>query len=505
MKIADCLPLMTQMYLARTVDGILKDEVPRGDEERLREQIRQNQDELADPSRVVDVLRLEQMDRGQRILTEAVLSTLLTKPEMACGEDGLFESVRAYEKQIIDEAASPTAFAFSNEQSLDIYETVLGVALEDDRVSTDEFALLEKLRGKLGVSRHEHRLLEAKLKKFPKPGNVVHTPAELKETLKTLQLKGIVLFCNRAEGGAVFVLPEETAPAVKKVLGFEMRPEAQLLLHDTLSNTQLHRALQAQGLPVSGSKAERSERLLNAGCKPSEILGAFKNEELAEICKKLPGVNVSGAKADRIARIVEHFDRLVSREPEPPGDPRAVFYQYFEEFAARDNQNLYQRKLIKHDRDMESGFEEGTRYLFEKKLGFPLIEMNGTEHADGGVAFPNGELLLWDNKGKEGVYTFPKAHADQFKRYIRESVKRVNVFLVVVPKFAREARLQAMKLKHDSGKDTDVAVIGAEDLKWVAENWPKYSKTGKFSLEVFNTTELLDRAVLEERMNVLLT
>jgi hypothetical protein len=34
MKIADCLPLMTQMYLARTVEGILTDEVPRNDDDR---------------------------------------------------------------------------------------------------------------------------------------------------------------------------------------------------------------------------------------------------------------------------------------------------------------------------------------------------------------------------------------------------------------------------------------------------------------------------------------
>jgi hypothetical protein len=195
---------------------------------------------------------------------------------------------------------------------------------------------------------------------------------------------------------------------------------------------------------------------------------------------------------------------LVTKEPELSDDPRAVFYQYFEEFASRDNQNLYQRKLIRHDRDMESGFEEGTRYLFEVKLGLDLIEMAGSEHADGGVKFSNDEVLLWDNKGKEAVYTFPKSHFDQFKRYIRESVVRVNVFLVIIPSYDQSTRLQAMKLKHDSGTDTDVAIISAEDLKWLAENWPKHAPSGKFSLEIFNMTGLLDRAALEERVSVLL-
>ncbi|RKZ65911.1 MAG: hypothetical protein DRQ48_11215 [Gammaproteobacteria bacterium] len=504
MKIADCLPFMTQMFLSRTVDGILKVDVPRGDEERLREQIRQNEKELADPSRVKEALGVETLDRAQRILMEGVLTSLLLAPDMSSGEDGLYERVRGFEQSVVKEGTAEDAFAFSDPHSIDIYSEILAVALEDDAISLDEFRLLERLRTKLGVSRHEHRLLAARLGKFPKPGNELHSLAEFREALKQLQTMGVVLYCNRAEGGARVVLPEEIAPAVKSVLGFELSPEAQMIFLDNLTTGQLRHTLQANGLPLSGSKSDRSERLVKACVKPSEILNVLKNEELGDLCRKLPGVSVSGSKPDRVSRIISHFDSLVTKEPEVSDDPRAIFYQYFEEFAARDNQNLYQRKLIRHDRDMESGFEEGTRYLFEEKLGLELIEMPGSEHADGGVRFPNEELLLWDNKGKEDVYTFPKSHFDQFKRYIRESAVRVNVFLVVVPSYESSTRIQAMKLKHDSGTDTDIAVISAEDLKWLAENWPKHAPTGKFSLEIFNMTGLLTRATLEERVSVLL-
>jgi len=37
-----------------------------------------------------------------------------------------------------------------------------------------------------------------------------------------------------------------------------------------------------------------------------------------------------------------------------------------------------------------------------------------------------------------------------------------------------------------------------------AEKWRKFASKGEFSLEVFNTTGLLDRASLDERMAVLL-
>lgn len=503
MKIADCLPLMTQMYLSRTVDSILKDEVPRGDEERLREQIRQNAKEFADPDRVGEALREETLVRAQRILMEAMLKSLLVAPNMACDEDALFDKVRSYEQEVISVANAPDAFAFSDDHSIDVYSEVLDVALDDDDISVEEHHLLTRLRRKLGVSRREHRLLEGRLGKFPKPGGELHSHAEFRDALKRLQTAGILLYCNHAEGGPKVALPEELAKPVKEFLGFEMSPEAQKLLHDELTNEQLYRALQEEGLPVSGSKGQRSERLLKAGVKPSEVLSGLQNEELREICRKLPGVNVSGSKQERVDRIIDYFDSLTTKEPEPSDDPRAVYYQYFEEFAGRDNKNLYQRKLIKHDRDMEAGFEKGTRYLFEEKLGLDLVEMAGTEHADGCVAFPSGEILLWDNKGKESVYTFPKSHLDQFKRYIRESPVRVNAFLVIVPNYDSSARLQAMKLKHESTTDTDVALISAEDLKWLAENWSERARGGSFSLEVFNFTGILDRATLEERVDVL--
>jgi len=504
MKIADCLPFMTQMYLSRTVDAILKDDVPRGDEERLREQVRQNAKELADPKRIQEVLREETVLRAQRILTEAILSSLLLSPDMACTEEGLFEKVREFEEEVIAAAEEPDAFAFSDEHSIDIYSEVLDVALADDDITGDEHRLLQKLRRKLSVSRREHQLLEAKLGKFPKPGGSLHTMTEFRDTLKRLQGAGIVLYCNRAEGGARAVLPEELAPAVKRFLGFEMSPEAQALLQDELSGNQLYRVLQDHGLPVSGSKSDRSERLLKAGVKPSEVLGVLQNEELRDLCRKLPGVNISGSKPERAARIIDYFDSLSNKEPEPSDDPRAVFYQYYEEFAKRDNKNLYQRKLIRHDREMEAGFEEGTRYLFEEKLGLSLEEMSGSDHADGCVAFPNGEVLLWDNKSKEAVYSFPNSHLKQFKRYIRDSSLRVNAFLVIVPEYDPTARLQAIKLKHESGTDTDVALISAEDLKWLAEHWEERANKDSFSLEVFNFTGLLDRATLEERVAVLL-
>ncbi|MCF8057644.1 MAG: hypothetical protein K9K37_13535 [Desulfocapsa sp.] len=504
MKIADCLPNMSMLYLKRIVNSILKDDITKGDEERHREQIAQNEAELFSDERIRKVLNLESYKRSQRILTEGILKGLLLSSEMACPEDELFKLVQKFEQAVIDEAKSENAFKFSDPKSVEIYETVLDVALEDDHVSIDEFRMLERLRIKLKITRREHRLLEAKLGKFPQPNNELHNSSFFTDAIKYLQSIGILFCCNKMEGGSVLVLPEEIAPIVKSILGFEMKPESQKLMHETLSTDQLRSALKYMNLPLSGSKVERSERLLMAGCKPSEILSSLRNEELAEICKKLKGVGVSGTKSEKIDKIIQYYDGLTVKKVKDAEDPRAIWYEYLVELAHRDNQNLYSQNLIRHDREMESGFEQGTRYLFEEKLGFPLIEMPGNEHADGGVSFPNGEILLWDNKGKESVYEFPKAHFDQFKKYIRESVKRVNVFLIIVPQIGNSAKIGAIKLKNVCETDTDVALVTAEDLKWVAENWQKYSKSEKFSLQVFNMTGILDRRTLKERIEVFL-
>jgi hypothetical protein len=400
---------------------------------------------------------------GARILFDAIVTSLLSSPDLRSSYEELFASVQAFEQSIIDESKCTKCLDLADQKAIDIYQAVLEVALEDGEITADERNLLERLRAKIKVSRHEHRLLEARLGRFPKAENELHSHEDLKDALKSLQFAGIVFYCNRLDDDSNIVLPEEIAPGVKKSIGFEMKAETQSLLHDALTNDQLRTALLSNGLPISGTKTERSERLIKAGCKPSEVLGSLMNSDLTTICKKLQGVTVSGSKQERIDRIIDYFASLLQKKPEDTDDPRAIFYEYLEEFAARDNQNLYQMKLIKHDRDMERGFEEGTRYLFEAKLGQQLIEMPGSDHADGGVEFSSGELLLWDNKGKESVYTFPKSHLDQFRRYIRESVKRVNVFLVLVPELDPSARMQALKLKHLTDTDTDVALITASD------------------------------------------
>ena len=131
--------------------------------------------------------------------------------------------------------------------------------------------------------------------------------------------------------------------------------------------------------------------------------------------------------------------------------------------------------------------------------------MVGTDHPDG--CFEIGrraDILMWDNKSKETVYDFPQSHVKQFKRYIRDSERRVSCFLIIVPQIGEGADYVAARLKVESGTDTDVALISAEDLLWLAEEWTARSGGRVFNPEVFNLTGVLDRKRLERRMTLFL-
>src|SRR5690625_4378775 len=156
-------------------------------------------------------------------------------------------------------------------------------------------------------------------------------------------------------------------------------------------------------------------------------------------------------------------------------------------------------KFIKVD----NYFEDATRYLFERKLGLDLVEMKGTRNADGKLQFNAAEVLSWDTKSTEQPYTFPGHHFNQFLRYIRSEEMRVTLLLIIVHDYSSEAVAQGQKLKAFTEEHTDIALIKASDLMYIANEWKDYSdqKHREFNLEVFNITGELTRNLLLSRMD----
>ena len=498
MQIVDCISKMSKFYLKRITNSIVKEQVSKNaDEEKLRDHISQNLDYLSNVNRIIETLSLREFNRSNRILVEEILRNLLETPNSMCSEDLLYKNILKYEQDIILKSKEIELSNILDKRDLDIYKTILDVALEDDIVTKDEFALIEKLRIKLKINRLQNRLIEAQLGKFPTDKNKLHERAEFDEALKGLQNKGILFFCNLDIITNMVVLPDDIKPGAKNFLGFEMRKEAHNLFHSDISKDQLQKIARYFDIPSYGKKEEISCRLIETGCKPSEELNVLSDSELYSICKSLKGINVSGTKEQKISKIIEYYDNIDFRKPEDGEDKRAIYYQYLERLARRENQELYRLKLIKKDKEMEIFFERGTKYLFEKKLGLNLISLAGNDHPDGAVSFPDGELLLWDNKSKETKYTFPESHYNQFRRYINDSEKRVKIFLIITGEIDKACEIISIKLKQNTRTDTDISIISANDLKYIAENWKRLQKSDKFNLNIFNLTGILDRTRIE--------
>jgi hypothetical protein len=240
-----------------------------------------------------------------------------------------------------------------------------------------------------------------------------------------------------------------------------------------------------------------------AGLAPRAALETLNSEDLYSVLNSLPGAKVSGSKEARLNRIIDYFDKMVFREVPDEATPGEIYSRYLVELAARDREILLANKVIRKDREMEGAFEEGTRYLFAERFGLSLLPMSGSDHADGCFEIGRrGDVLMWDNKSKEDVYELPPSHLRQFKRHIRDSEKRVGCFLIIVPAIGESAPRMAARLKIESGTDTDVALITAENLLWLADHWAERANGKGFSPEVFNITGALDRGTLEDRMRL---
>lgn len=505
MKVAEAVEHMTVAYLRRIIDSFTRD-FPKPDEERAREIIVQNTGELTDRERIKRKLQDSDLPYSTRVLQHNVLEALLDQPERMATEQVVVEDVISLEEEILREAEDPESLAYEDESSLEILREVLEVAVADDEVTQDELSLVHRLRRKLGIQERSKQILLAQLDHFPRAGNDVHSPSELSSTLNDLQKLGVVFYCNRLDDG-VYLVPEEIVAGVKEALGIEMSEKPWRLLLSHLTKDYLGTILDEHGLPKYPGdqlKEDQIQLIVHAGIQPSEALECLTSSELKDILDGLAGATVSGSKGERIQRIIDYFVNLVIKDVPEEASPAERFYEYLVELAHRDRESLLANEVISKDREMDSAFEAGTRFLFEEKLGLKLLQMSGSDNPDGALEVDGGDLLMWDTKSKEDRYRFPKSHVRQFKRYIRDSGRRVSVFLVIVPELEKGAENRAELLKAESGHDTDVALVAAEDLKWLAEEWPEHTSASEFDPEVFNTTDVLTRGKLEQRMALFL-
>ncbi|MBO8172363.1 MAG: SAP domain-containing protein [Bacillaceae bacterium] len=505
MRLAEILPQMTKLFLSKTVDSFVKD-VKFSDEEEMREMILKNIEEFKNEDRLKSRLNFLETDRDIALLNEICLLCLLDQEGYLLKESELFSKVEQYEKDIVKNSQDSDFVEQSiPESSQRIYTAVLKAAWNrDEDLNPHEVHILNVLRQELNLSKRDHYLLESIIGRFPQKGNKLHSHKQIDRSLKDLQSRGLVLRFKTDD--VYYVIPEEISRTIRYSLGGELRNDAYQKMLSEFNVVDLKKVLNEFELITTGTKSELIERITKHNILPSSFLYVFSSSELTGFLRNLEGVKISGTKEEKIQNIIDYYEELMIATPSDPTDERAKYYDFFEELASRQYKKLRANKIIQKDIDVERYFELATQYIFEKKLGLELQIMKGSRHADGKINCGSNEVVLWDNKSTEEPYQFPQEHFDQFLGYIRSEAKRVTTFLVIASEFTNEAENQAQKLKAFSGEDTDVSLISAKDLKFLAEEWKNYSGQKKpvFNMNILDYTGVLTKQLLKDRMSWIL-
>lgn len=425
-------------------------------------------------------------DNQLRVLSQLMIAEVLLNEDgyilNACETE---EKIMAVEQKIINESneIDVTDLAprsnLQRKKDLDLYYFVLNVAWEhNDTKSPDEANLLRKLRNRLNINEWENWILQAKLGKYPKANNEIHTRGEMQEARRFLQGLGL-LFSIRDDGGSDFdLIPAELAEVIKETLGKEMKePNYSILIRHKMlyKKNYLRNALEKSNLPVHRKdNLDTLARKVIQNIPPSVLIGgiAFRdglnNEDLHQWCLEIDQP-VSGTKPERIDRIINYYDSLRQTDPQPE-DERIAWYEMYEGLAFRDYPLLRAHNLISKDLEIESKFEETTAYIFQHKLKHTPLKQAGTKRPDGLLSFKD-MYVMWDNKSKEepGLVNL-KEHLKQFHEYIEQADKAVPIFLVIAPDFTDESEMIAMQYTSDH-LGRNIVLITAAELKSLAEEW----------------------------------
>jgi hypothetical protein len=363
-------------------------------------------------------------------------------------------------------------------RDFETYNFVLGVAWEQrDSVSADEANLLSNLRRHLRVNQFEHRVLEAKLRRFPKTGNELHTRVEITAARRGLHQAGL-LFAIRQDGTDFDVIPDELATELRAALNIELRTDAyRELLRFWKVRTKAHLTEVLERAGIAFMKSDKVDALVERvvlNVPPSKAIASasprygLSSEELADWCRDLE-ISPSGPIEDRVGRVIGHFAALRPRV-EADVDERSLWYDFYNDLAARNRDVLRAQHLIEKDGEMELKFEHATRFLFQTKLGHTPLQQPGTDHPDGLLSLKS-DYLMWDNKSKDAPNAFHlKDCIQQFDRYMNAADKRVPIFLVIAPAFTEDSEVEAVRY-HADHFDRNIVLITATELKSLAEEW----------------------------------
>jgi hypothetical protein len=500
MKIADVLPELTIQPLRRFADAWDVSTI-KSDKRDVFEQAILGEVSRIDTEEAV-LLRLaafeRELDYVRRANAEMLLRRILDVPDYVIADEcELIKGAVDADAAFFEYAQGNASTRHLDQRSIDIYQAILEVAWEN-KVSFDEYQLMERLRRKLNIARRDHRVMEVR---------VVHTspigPPEAEQALRDLTYHGFV--CRFKRGGHTqAVLPEEIALRLRGIYGISLQSSAYRNLAAKLPIAVIKEALQQANQPAVSLKKEfLIERLIDGDVPPATLLEHLDNDALDELFANFPGEKRPAMRAVKIRHLISYFDRFVKPVGPTPPDPERTYYDYLVELASRQYGVLRAASVIEQDQNVDRAFERGVRYAFSSLLGYPVIRFTGSAHADGGVVAKKGRMVLWDCKSALKPYALTEPKCAQFLQYVaKEDPNVVCPFLVFSGEFTGDSEARALALKARCRPGTEIALMTAADLKWLADKWSTEYPGKRLPLDVLAHSGFLNREILKMRLEL---
>jgi len=438
-----------------------------------------------------------QLDYLKRSNAEMALRMILDEPGYVVGDEAEFiKLIVEGDFAFVEYAKAPTSLRHLDRRTIDVYQSVIEVAWED-RVTFDEYQLIKRLQSKLGICRRDHLVLETRIR-----GRSPVSSQEVIEALKSLNYEGFV--CQfKHQGRTQLVIPEEIACHLRTIYGIVLQSGAYRNLGSKLPTAAIRKALEDTGQPaVSHKKDWLIDRLIDGDISPAFVLDGLDDKALDEVFQTFPQEKRPTMRAVKIRHLISHFERFAAKAPEPkPEDPDRTYFDYLAELCSRQYEVLRAANVIHRDQNVDRFFERGVRYAFRTFFGHPSLEFTGSAHADGGVVARNGRMALWDCKSAMEPYALTEAKCAQFLQYVaREAPTVVSPFLILSGSFTDDSSARALTLKANCRPGTEIGLLTAADLKWLAERWVRDYPAKRLPLDVLAHSGRLDRETLEFRL-----
>ncbi|MCI0416576.1 hypothetical protein L0222_27725 [bacterium] len=226
-----------------------------------------------------------------------ILDLLLNSTEHAIPAEGFRQKVEESTERLVQMASrSPI---FPKPKNYDLYLRLLYEAWDFQQdIDSSEANLLRALRNELDISLMEHFVVEH----HPLLHRFWRNDQAYELERNHLRSAGVLFTVDNR-----YLIADETAMLVRKAWGAELSAAQFGRLLNVLSNEDLRRILEAEGLNVSGPSDEKKNRIVENYVSPRTALESLKIEAIRESSKAL-GCRSSGSKDDVIDAIIDWLD-----------------------------------------------------------------------------------------------------------------------------------------------------------------------------------------------------